>query len=108
MFQANIRRVTLRKLKRFVREGDMVLEAPLEIRAATQVQRRRLTQATTAARIYLGDLVMKTDDLARTLGVTDERAAQIVRLGIRYLQESGQLHPMSQASTPSLSDRGRG
>jgi hypothetical protein len=93
-------------MKRAVNRGEWVLaEEPGQIDAASEFQRKRLTKAVTAARVYLrGGILAKP--MGQALGVTEERASQIVRLGIQYLLEAGWLRPAAAASSPTSSDPG--
>ena len=63
-----------------------------KVAASTEFQRQRLTEAVSAARFYLGS-DSTVGKLARSLGMTGERAAQIIRLGIKYMVTVGWLKP---------------
>jgi hypothetical protein len=84
--------MTLRQTWRAVHSGDWVLEPEGEIKAPSKFQKERITKAVTAARVYLEGSV-KAKQIAKTLGVTDERAAQVLRLGIKTLRDLGWLRP---------------
>ena len=77
-----------------------------EIKARTKFQRERLTKAVTAARLYL-EGGAATSQMAVTLGVTEERIAQMVRLGISYMQQSGWLQPEPEPEPESASRSSR-
>lgn len=103
-------------MKRALREGSWAIVPGVPISAPTEFQRQRLTEAVSAARLYL-EGPLKTEEMATGLGRTPERAAQLVRLGIETMQQAGWLkpagNPSGQAPTPTLSpsqplcDRGR-
>lgn len=75
-----------------------------KVKAPTTFQVKRITEAVSAARIYLGG--SDTRDMARSMGLTSERVAQIIRLGIDHMTKAGWLRPAD--SSPSLSGQGRG
>lgn len=85
--------MTLRQLKKGVRAGQWELIEPGEIKALTPFQKRRITEAVSSARIYLQE-PMTAEQLAKFTGVTRERGAQIIRLGVKYMQEAGWLRPV--------------
>lgn len=103
----------LRQMKRAVRNGAWVLEPAGKVEARSEFQRGRLTEAVTAARLYLQ--AETTTGMGQALGRTSERAAQIVRLGINYMTSVGWLHPVEGpvkpqsklGRKPKVSGRGR-
>ncbi len=103
--------MTLRQIKRAVQAGAWTLGAGAPVEGTSEFQQKRLTAAVTAARIYLTG-ASDTKQMSNTLMVRPERAAQIIRLGIKHLTATGGLRP-ADAAPPrqgpiSLSDRGRG
>lgn len=89
--------MTLRQIKRALRRGIWTLAPRDPVTAATEFQRKRLTRAVTAARVYLGGPV-KLEEMGKTLGITGEGAAQIVRLGVNYMMQTGVLRPAAGPS----------
>lgn len=88
--------MNLRQTRRALRTGALVLEQNGEIKAKSEFQRKRLTEALSMAKIYLeGTTVV---ELGEALGVTSERVAQVVRLGINYMTEAGWLRPVRGAA----------
>ena len=76
--------------------------------AKSEFQKKRITESISLAKMYLeGDDTI--GQMASLLGVTQERVAQVVRLGIKYLAGSGRLQagPCSKPSSSSTT-RGRG
>jgi hypothetical protein len=98
VFRATIRDVTLVQTRNALRGGALILD-PGTVSAKSEFQRLRLAQAVTAAQIYLDG--SKALELAATLGVTPERAAQMVRLGIRHMRSAGWLRPAAPPATGS-------
>src|SRR5438045_2179813 len=103
-------------MRRSIQSGAWILEVPDgAIEARTQFQRERLTKAVTAARLYLGGDVLARQ-IGGTLGVTEERASQVVRTGISFMQRAGWLRPAlppepesaSRSLPPPSGDRARG
>jgi hypothetical protein len=92
--------MNLRHYRSAIADGTWVL-APGEVAARTRFQQKRLTAAVTVARVYLNG-EFDTSQIAGTLGVTPERAAQMVRLGISYMREAGWLRP---AEPPTATTR---
>ncbi len=88
--------MNLRGIRRAVRSGVWVLEPAVTVEARSEFQRRRLTEAVTAARIYL-EGEMETEEMGKSLGRTAERAAQIIRLGVNHMRAAGWLHPKTDA-----------
>lgn len=88
--------MTLRKIKSELREGRLVLHPvdPKQVKAPTEFQRQRLIMAVTTARCYLENEILTTQMIGKTLRVTDERAAQMVRLGVNYMKKVGWLVPV--------------
>lgn len=80
----------LRGMRRALRSGDWVLVPEGKVTGGTEFQKTRLTEAVSAARIYL-EGNGKVGDLAKTFGVTPERAAQVVRLGVKWMVQAGWL-----------------
>jgi hypothetical protein len=80
------------------------------VSARTPFQARRLIQAVTAAQLYLSGTDQKS--IASTLQLSEERARQIIKLGIDYMMREGWLkppasqEPVSSPSTHEGSDRG--
>lgn len=82
----------IRQMRNAVRAGSWTLDPEGQVTARTEFQKGRLTAAVTTARLYLGgDFTM--EQIGTTLGVTAERAAQVVRLGINYMKTAGWLRP---------------
>lgn len=99
--------MTLRQTKREVQSGHLAISLG-EVQAPTEAKRRRLTAAVSAARVYL-ESKMGVVEMSSGLGVTSERVAQVVRLGISYMREQGWLREAQPpVNTPSVCDRGRG
>lgn len=90
--------MTLRQTWRAVHSGDWVLEPEGEIKAPSKFQKERILKAVTAARVYLSGNI-KAKQMAKTLEVTDERAAQVLRLGIKTLRDLGWLRPAQGAGS---------
>jgi hypothetical protein len=91
--------MTLRQTRNAVRSGRWVLAEGPPIGAPTEFQRQRLQEAASAARLYLGkDVTVR--EMGTALGVSPERAAQLVRLGLTVLRQAGWLRPVCE-STPS-------
>jgi hypothetical protein len=63
------------------------------VNAKSKFQCQRLTEAVSAARIYLGGEQSTAEIGALLGGVTAERAAQVIRLGIKTLMRLGWLQP---------------
>ena len=84
--------MTLRQTWRAVNRGEWVLAPDGEIKAPSKFQKDRITKAVTAARVYLEGTI-KAKEIAKTLQVTDERAAQVLRLGVKTMREMGWLRP---------------
>ena len=101
-------------MRRAVRSGQWILTAGGGVvNAKSKFQRERLTEAATAARIYLEGNWNTAQMAMRLGGFTAERAAQIIRLGVKALIQEGQLQPAAVvAPTPTLcsspSGSGRG
>ena len=89
--------MTLRQTWRAVHSGEWVLDPEGEIKAPSKFQKERLTKAITAARVYLEGGV-KAKQMARALQISDEAAAQILRLGIKTLRDLGWLRPAGARS----------
>lgn len=69
----------------------MVLGPTGEITASSAFQQKRITEAVNVARLYLeGEAT--TEQVGKSLGITDERTAQIVRVGVDYMERAGWLH----------------
>ena len=92
--------MTLRQMRKAVSEGTWVLEPVEEIPAPTPFQQRRLNEAVNLARLYLNK-GLKVGDLGRVMGVTPERVAQMVRLGISVMRQLGCLRPSADETTSS-------
>ena len=104
-----------------VRSGEWVLVKKGEVTAKSEFQQKRLEHAVCVARVYLSGTT-RIRDLARSLKVTPERAAQVVRLGVHWMERATWLHPVFLAPGPKplgaptpkrktlrgLSGRGRG
>jgi hypothetical protein len=93
--------VNLRATKKAIRNGSWVLDdtATWEVVAPSEFQRLRLTEAVSIARIYLEE--SNAGEVAEALGRTAERAAQMVRTGIKYMVQVGWLRPAGRdASVP--------
>jgi hypothetical protein len=96
-----------------VRSGAWVLGPAREIKASSEFQRKRLAMAVTMARIYLRS-ERTSAQLAIHLDVTQERAAQIIRLGIEVMRREGWLAPAvlgplpTQQTAQSISGPGPG
>jgi hypothetical protein len=101
-------------MRKAVQGGQWVLDPPGgQISGRTDFQRRRLTEAVTAARVYLsGSITAKS--MGQAMGVTHQQASQVVRLGISYMQREEWLRPApkadssSQSSLPPALDRDPG
>jgi hypothetical protein len=78
-------------MKRAVQGGSWVLGEVGKVDGCSKFQQRRLTTAVTTARLYLEG--PDAAEIAKTLRVTPERAAQVVRIGISYLRKAGWLRP---------------
>jgi hypothetical protein len=90
--------VNLRAIRRAVKSGAWVFQ-PGQVEAASAFQKKRLTEAIGMARMYLeGSLPVVV--LAGSIGVTEERTAQIIRLGLKYSEEAGWLRPAGKERTP--------
>lgn len=84
--------MNLRQTKRALRGRELALDPTGPIQAATEFQRKRITEAVTAARLYLeGDV--ETKAMAQTRACTRQRAEQLVRLGVKWMKDSGWLRP---------------
>ena len=90
--------MTLRQTWRAVHSGEWVLDPEGEIKAPSKFQKERLTKAITAARVYLEGGV-KAKQMARALQISDEAAAQILRLGIKTLRDLGWLRPAEKSKS---------
>jgi predicted XRE-type DNA-binding protein len=101
--------VTLIQTKAALKSGELVLDSGREVCASTGFRKDRLKEAVSTALLYLNNPDMKAHQIATALGVTCERGAQIIRLGIDYMVKNGWLHePVAAPATPSGSGRGRG
>ena len=92
--------MSLRQIRHALQNKKWVLEddgAPI---TGTPFQRQRIARAMTVARLYLGTS-FTVRQIARSLKVTDERAAQIVRLGIKSLEDSGRLRRAAASTSTS-------
>ena len=103
--------MNMRNLRRAVvgKELSIVPTGPVE--ADTEFQARRLTYAVAVARLYLKGEA-DAGRIAKALGRTTERALQIIRSGVNYMESAGWLVPASapwasQEESPK-SGRGRG
>ena len=109
--------MNLRQWQHAISSGEYLLKPRGEVQAKTKFQRDRLTEAVSIARMYLRGGV-NSQDLGEALGRTDERAAQMIRLGIKTLLAEGWLRLAAvpvEADTnakehpsPSRCNRGRG
>ena len=90
--------MTLRQTWRAVHSGEWVLDPEGEIKAPSKFQKERLTKAITAARVYLEGGV-KAKQMAMALQISDEAAAQILRLGIKTLRDLGWLRPAEKSKS---------
>lgn len=95
--------MTVRATKKAVRSGKWVLGPAKEIVAKSPLRQQQLTEAVTMARIYLTDGSMTTGAMGAIIGRTEERASQIIRLGIKYMRESGWLYPAPGPAAPHSS-----
>lgn len=87
----------LPEIRSAVRSGRYTVSPDGGVNVGSNFQRRRLTEAITAARIYLqGD--MTTAEMAISLKVSAERMAQIVRLGVRWMLTEGSIRPVEEQS----------
>ena len=96
--------LTLLQAKRLLCHGDWVLLPKGEITEGSKFQRQRLTEAVLLARIYLED-GRDTRTMGRAMGRTQERAAQMVRLGLKALQELGWLRPVDTSKPAGVQSR---
>lgn len=94
----------VRAMRKAVRAGAWTLSQDGEVAARTEFQKGRLTAAVTTARLYL-ESDYTTEQIGKTLAVTAERAAQVVRTGLNYMLTAGWLRPAEpgapRPSTPS-------
>ena len=94
--------MSLRAIKNGVARGELVIDQGVKVTARTEFQQKRLTAAVSAAQIYLSR-GLKVEDIAGALRVTSERAAQIVRLGVKTMQQIGMLRPADNSGTRTAS-----
>ena len=89
--------MNLRQWQHAVRSGAYVLEIGGTLEADSEFQRARLTEAVSMARLYLcGDT--NSRKIGQNLGLTDERIAQMIRLGIKTLLAENRLRPAKESA----------
>lgn len=102
--------VNIRKIRREVLQGQLVLTVGI-VEARSEFQRRRLRQAVAAVQLYLEG--GNTRDIATILDKTVERTAQVIKLGIGYMESAGWLKPPAispnkpDASPPKTAESGQ-
>lgn len=99
--------MTVLATKKAVKSGALVIGPERKIEANTLAQLQRVTEAVTMARIYLTDDAMTTGAMGVLIGRTEERAAQIIRLGIKYMQEAGWLYSAQKTPLPPTSPKSK-
>ncbi len=94
--------MTIRALRRAVKEGSWEIGSIGKVEARTRFQRARLKRAVMIAVLYLR-FERQTDEIGDVLlkGKSAGRAEQVIRLGIQKMIEQGWLRPVSQARASS-------
>ena len=91
--------MTLLEIKKSVAAGRLEISAERTVEARSEFQQRRLTKAVKQALIYLQN-DFSVEEMAKLLEVTKQRAQQVLKLGVNYMQQHGWLHPPGKRKNP--------